>query len=337
MDERITDPTTIERDKIEYILSSGESPTIQFSKPCYTAELLQTIDNLCIEFGSNLEVRFYGHYSGAFDASFLKYIPNVSWLSLDCLSYIENTEALEELNKLKILSFGVYYFDDPKILYKLNISKLKEFSIGENKKRNFDLSPLEVCKEIKELYLVGHTKEINTLSKISTLESLTLSSIGKKQELSFLNKMNGLKKLVILLGGRENLGEVELPELQEMQILRVRGLNSLDNLNKFAGLERLVIEDQIKLEKIDFSKNNSNIKDLRIYNCKNLKKINGINFLSSLHELFISITMVEPEQFLTNKFPTSLNIFAFYTGKSKKDKEIQKTLNTVGYRENSWT
>ena len=337
MDERITNPTTIERDKIENILSSGNSPTIQFSKSCYTAELLQSINNLCIEFGSILEVRFYGHYSSSFDASFLQHIPNVSWLSLDCLLDIINIQALENLDNLSILSFGVYNFDDPEILNKINISKLKKFIVGENKKRNFDLNYLKNCIAIKELTVVGHTKGISVLSKLSTLETLTLSSIGKKQDLSFLNKINSLRKLVILLGGRENIFEVELPTLKEMKILRVRGLNNLHNINKFTKLERLVIEDQIKLEGITFTKGNCNIKDLRIYNCKNLKEINGMKYLSNLNKVFISTTMLDPDQFLSNNFPKSLNIFALYTGKSKKDKEIRKVLDGNGYRENSWS
>ena len=99
MESRITDPLKVSSKGVEKIFSLGWSPTIQFSEPTYNEKLLKSVNKLCKKFGDKLEVRFYGHYSSTFDCAVLKHLPDVEWLSIDCLTKIDNIEKISVLKK----------------------------------------------------------------------------------------------------------------------------------------------------------------------------------------------------------------------------------------------
>ena len=121
-DARIKNPSSVERALIEDKIAAGNHVILQFDGPRYTPELLKKINNLCGELGKNLEVRFYGHYSGgAFDGSTLRFLPDVEALSIDCLRDAINLSALNDLANLRRLSLGIYGLDDPNFLKPLQL------------------------------------------------------------------------------------------------------------------------------------------------------------------------------------------------------------------------
>ena len=98
---------------------------------------------------------------------------------------------------------------------------------------------------------------------------LSLGHISKKQKLGFVSKIRSLRRLVIILGGREDISEIQHDSLEELEILRVLGFNNIESVDSFPSLRSLAIEDQIRLESIRFSPSNRNLESLRIFNCKN--------------------------------------------------------------------
>ena len=82
MESRITNPIKVSSKDIKNILSQHQAATIQFSEPEYNKKILNSVNKLCKNFGDQLEIRFYGHYSSVFDCSMLAYLPDVEWLSL---------------------------------------------------------------------------------------------------------------------------------------------------------------------------------------------------------------------------------------------------------------
>ena len=333
MTERINNPQSIKKEEIEAIIADGKSPVIQFSASGYSLSLLKKIDNLCKIFGQELEVRFYGHYGGAFDAKVLCHLPNVKNLSVDCLQRIENHEEIGKLQDLKSLSFEVYYFEDKEVLSKLNLKSLHRLVIGENHKKNIDLLYLSQCELLEELYVVGHTKNINVLAALPKLKKLSLGSIGKKQNLLFVNKIDALESLMLILGGRESFEEVNNSNLKKIEIIRVRGLEELGDLSRFPKLSYLQIEEQIKIRELDFSNPLLNLTDFKILTCKSLSRLNGMSQLKNLSHLRIYATDIEINDMLSQALPKSLTVFAFYTGKVKKDREIREILDSKGFSE----
>ncbi len=333
MTERIDNPQNITKQEIDSILSDGKSPIIQFSEEAYSSSLLKKIDSLCKDYGEKLEVRFYDHYGKVFNASSLCHLPNVKKLSVDCLQHIENHEELGKLHNLRSLSFGVYYFEDKDFLSKLDLKSLHRIMIGENHKKNIDLSYLSECKDLEELYIVGHTKHINVLASLPKLKKLSLGSIGKKHSLLFVNEIDTLESLKLILGGRESFEEVSNPNLNKVEIIRVRGLERLGDLSRFPRLSYLHIEDQIKIKEVSFSSPLLSLTYFKLITCKSLIQINGISNLKNLSNLRIYASDIEFNEFLNNELPKNLKVFGFYTGKVKKDKEIRLVLEGRGFSE----
>jgi hypothetical protein len=327
---RITDPVKVDGRMIEAIIASGQRPTIQFSQPGYSPELLRSVNHLCGKFGKELEVRFFGHYGGHFDASVLNHIPDVSWLSVDCLEIV-NEQEIANLAPLRRLSFGVYKFDKPRFLYQLDLRKLDSLVLSENAKRNLDLSALQNSRELETLFLNGFSKNIEVLAGLPKLKQLSLGGIAKTQSLRFVCDMSGLRSLTLILGSRQSIDEIAHPGLEELSVLRVRGLEGLGSLERFPCLRELTVEDQNKIGSINVS--GSSLRKLILMNCKNLKEIEGLGGLGELVEFRTSQTRLDLKALLEGEWPPSLEVLALYSGSQKWNDAARETLNRRGYRE----
>ena len=283
-------------------------------------------------YDENFSIRFYGHSQGSFDCNTLSKLPNIKSLWLDCLLKADNLEVLTELKNLRRLSLGVFELKETEILQANNFQNLKELIIGETRTKSLNLKYLEKYKNLNYLIICGHTKNIDVVGKLTDLEYLGLNSISKVP-LDFVNKLKKLKSLRLTLGGRENLDEIEENEIEILEIIRVRAFNSLKNISNFKNLEMLRIEDQIQLTGLHFDTELSMLNDIKLINCKTLKSMTGLKKLSHLNQLRIYKTEIEFDEFIKQIFPKSLNILAFYTAKTKVDKEIKEQLLRIGYKD----
>jgi hypothetical protein len=331
IEARINDPSKIDRGAVKAILDAGRTPTIQFSKLGYSPELLRKVNDVCGEFGESLEVRFYGHPGGPFDAGVLTHIPSASWLSVNCLTEIVNEHQIAKLSSLKRLSFGVYKFDDPAFLEQLDVGKLDRLALVENAKRNLDLSPLRNAKLLETLLLSGFTKNIESLAGLPKLADLTLSGIAKVQNLRFVGKIPNLCSLALILGGRQSIDEIVHPRLEELSVVRVRGLDGLGDLGRFPNLQNLTVQDQLQLRSLDVS--GPSLRKLSLMNCKNLEEIQGLERLSDLIEFGTARTKLDLEYLLEREWPPSLKVLALYSGSQKWNDASRATLNERGFRE----
>lgn len=329
--ERINDPTKIEPKEITRILAGGAIPTLQFSRPGYSPHLLKKLNSLCRELGSQIEVRFYGHYREGFDAAVLSNLPDVQWLSVDCLSKISNEDQLWHLPKLNKLSFGVHEFDRPDFLSGFPLEQMTRFVIVENKKRNLDLAPLERCEILDDLFINGHVKNIDVIANLAALKTLSLSSIPKRLALPFVNDVHSLRNLSLCLGGRESIDEIRHHSLEQLRVIRVRGLNTLGDLSRLPALRVLHVEDQIKLESMSLS--GVSLHELFVHNCKTLTRIGGLDAQSELAHLRISRTALDLDALLERDWPETMDVLALYSSKQSWNNAARARLDQLGYRE----
>lgn len=331
VEPRITDPTDVSAVTIRQILDRGAQPTIQFSKPGAEQSLLRQVNNLCKEFGDALEIRFYGFYNTVFDAAILDDIPDVQWLSLDCLTTIRNEDRVGDLKALKKFVFGVYQFDRPDFINILPLGQLKILRVLENAKRNIDLSPIVGCHDLSELTVSSQTRNLADISALNQLQKLNLNSIPTKQYLDFVCDMKGLRTLQLILGGRSSIDEISHDGLEDLSIVRVRGFERLGSLARFPSLRRLQVEDQLKLVEIDLR--DAPLRELFAINCKNLESLIGLSNLATLQQLRIYGTKMDIEDLAIRDWPPSMDILALYSGRSKRDAQIRGMLDERGYRE----
>jgi protein phosphatase 1 regulatory subunit 7 len=331
---RINDPETLDLDYIGKELTNSKHVIVQFSKPIYSEKQISQLNIQCAKYDDNFGVRFYGHYSSSFDFKILRKIPNVKCLYVDCLTYADNIQVLTELTQLKKLSLGVFELTDFEILNSENLQKLTELILTETRSKALNLDYLKYYKNLKFLIIGEHTKNIEAVGELSNLEYLSLNSI-KKTPVPFVNKLKKLKTLKFILGGRENIVEIEDNDIETLEIVWVRSFNNLSNISNFKKLKNLLIEDNIQLQKIHFDKVLPNLEDLKILNCKTLNSLTGLESLTSLQQLRIYKTNLDFENILIQKLPPTLKTFAFYTTKKKEDEKIKVILKERGF--NEWT
>lgn len=329
---RINNPEKIDRLLIDKDLKDGKLVIVQFSDKLYTDKILADLNELCLQYDDNFNVRFYGHYQSSFDCNMLLKLPNIKALWLDCLLKADNLEVLTELKNLRRLSLGVFELRETEILQANNLKKLKELIIGETRTKAFNLKYLENYTDLNSLSICGHTKNIDVVSKLTDLEYLGLNSISKVK-LNFVNKLKKLKSLHFVLGGRENLDEIEENEIETLEIIRVRAFNSFKNISNFKKLKTLLIEDQIQLTELHFDKEISTLTDIKLINCKTFKSLTGLEKINSLNQLRIYKTDIQFDEFIKQQFPNSLDILTFHTAKTKIDKEIKERLLKLGYKD----
>ncbi len=294
--------------------------------------MLRAINRLCERFTSRFQVRFFGHYGTSFDCSTVRLLPSVKSLAVDCLMKADNVDCLHELDNLESLSFGVFDLDKKEILDSPNFLKLRSLSLGETRSRGIDLSPIGKFGFLESLLISGHTKGIERISQLNKLQSLRLRQIGNGTRLAFVNAIEGLRELEIVLGGRSNIHEIIHPYVRKLKIIRVRGLDAF-RPSSFQGLEELQIEDQIRIAEITFPGPMQNLERILLINCKTLSSLKGLDLLPSLRELRIAMTSVDVDDLLSEALPATLKTVAFYTGREKENRAIRCKLDQLGYTE----
>lgn len=322
---RIDSPEVIDPASVAKLIDAGERVIVQYSKRGYSSEQLSHLNQMAKIHGRHFEVRFYGHYSDVFDASVLQLLPDVQCVSIDCLVKASNLEALSGLHNLAELSLGVFELDDASILRYCNRSSLQMLSLGDTRKCNIDLGQLVTCGDLKRLHTTGHTRNIQALCNLSSLRDLSLSSIKRKDDIGFVSTMRDLRALRLILGGRVSIAQLTAPRLESLEIIRVQGLEDIGDLGRFENLERLSVEDQLRMTRIRVGAN-SKLADVGIVNCKNLKTIEGIEGLTALSSLRIYKTAIDYEEFVSRSLPDRLETCFFGTGSSKRDSEIRNDL-----------
>lgn len=338
--ERIQNPAKVDRARIEAILATGKTATIQFSAPGYHNALLQDINELCQIFGDELEVRFYGHYQSGFDGKWLAQLPDVVWLSLDCLMTMQSSASLSDLSRLRKLSLGIHELADPKILSTLGLEDLVELRIGDCKKPNMDLAPLARCHRLESLGISAHVNGIDAISRLPALQRLWLGSISKKHSLPRIDTIPCLRRFELMLGGRDNFDELASCSVEELSVTMVRGLVSIGNLARFPSLKHLQIQNQAQLTALDLGNVAKSLEKFLLLECKNLADLGDLQLLASLIHLKkwnIAKTALNLNDLLAAPLPASLRTFGFWTGKLKEDRAIRARLDDLGYDDKYWT
>ena len=327
---RIDSPAEIDPQEIARHIAAGTHVIVQFARTGYTPQQLDNLNELTRQHGRDLTIRFYGHYNGDFDASVLQYLPDAQCVSMDCLTKASNLDALSHLHNLKELRLGVFELDNADILKTINLGSLEALMLGDTKNCRIDLAALAACGQLQRLDSVGHSRNIASICLLPSLQVLGLVAFRKSEELDFVSAVPNLTTLHLGFGGRASIAELTAPRLQRLEILRVQGLADLGDLGRFAELQSVQIEDQIRLAQIQLGAN-PKLAEIVVINCKTLARIEGLADLPRLSTLRIHRSGLEYAAFIEGRLPPQLRSLSFYTGKQKRDGEIKVDLAARGY------
>ena len=328
----IQNPERIDAGAIRAAIASGQQVLVQFNTLGEPEPLLAELDALAASCGTALTIRLYGYDPKVFDARILRALPHVASLSIDCHRQAIHLEALGELRHLKRLSLGVYQLAEADILQLDNLRGLEFLYLGESARNNIDLAPLRHYAHLARLAIEGHSQHIDTLASIPALHELSLYRIKNKVALDFISEMARLDRLLLQLGGRASLAHVEAPLLRKLEVIRVRGLETLGDIGRFPLLQALWVEDQIKLRHIALGPNPV-LERLNLHSCKTLDSLPGLAALPALRQLSASETMLDIDALLAHGLPASLTHARLRTGRKTRDDAIAAQLVQLGYEQ----
>lgn len=334
---RVNDPIAISPIELADACSKTGPLVVQFSRAdAYTPKLLASLNEACALSKELLQVRFYGHYGSHFDATFLRHIPDVRDLALDCLTGIAHEDEVGRLHNLKRLSFGVFEFDRPEFLKTIELGRLERLILIETRKRNFDLNALAGCRSLRELFINGHSKGIKAIASLPHLRKLSLGAYAKSHPLDFVSEISSLKELTLILGGRADIDDMSSTTLETLQILRVRALSTLGDLSRFPLLSALRVEDQLQLVRLDLT--GASLERLWLYNCKRLAELPGLDRQERLREFRASVVALDMNALRDRDWPhTAISINLFSGNKKWNDEaSVQLTARGLGQKGDLW-
>ena len=328
--QRIHNPASIDAAALRAAIDADGKVIVQFGEHVDATPLLADLDALAAACGAALEIRFFGHHFTPFDAAILRALPHAANLSLDCHTSAVNLQTLGELPHLRRLQLGVYEMQEHDILALANLRTLEYLSLGETRKASIDLAPLRHWPRLAQLHTTGHVKNIGAITALPALAKLSLSQVKSRDEVDFISAMPALAQLRFILGGRASIAHVTAPLLEELEVVRVRGLEDVGDLGRFPRLRRLSVEDQIKLAQLRLGENPA-LAWLVLRNCKTLERLHGVASLPALRELAVYLTRLDVDALLADGLPPALRNLTLATGKRKRDAEIKAQLAALGY------
>lgn len=285
------DPLKVTSDAIAAVITSGRMPVLQFANKPDLA-MLERANDFCRKFGAGIQIRFFGFQWREFDTSILTHLPDVANLSIDTMKSISDFAPIAQLTKLTRLRFGVFDQPDGAFLRELDLARLTHLNLSENKRRNYDLSPLAAAVSLEHLFIQGNDRGIEALADLRVLQHVGLSGFPKRHDLRFLNALPSLRSVLLILGSRGSIAEFTHQGLKKLEIIWVRYLAELGPLERFSSLEELIIEDQKRLTSLDLR--GLNLRSLRIANCKGLKRIDGLEDQRHLEQVEVRGTPLPP-------------------------------------------
>jgi hypothetical protein len=237
---------------------------------------------------------------------------------------------LLQLRHLEQLSFGVHRFNKPDFLSGFDFTRMRDLRIAGTARNNLDLAPLREARVLGELFIQGHSKNIEVLAQLPKLVKLTLSGMPKALNLSFVGGIRHLRALKLLLGSRASIDEISHKRLEELEIVWVRGLQSVGDLRRFPALRRLFIENQAQLGTLPLA--GAKLREVSVHNCRNLTSIKGLETLSRLeHFRTTRMPKLDLDALIHLAWPATTKIVALYSGSEKWNAYAHTALAARGY------
>ena len=183
------------------------------------------------------------------DISFLKNMPHMKRLEIDCIDFKSNPNRinLSVLAELSLKSLCIECFDLRNYEFIQNLSdELEELSIMADTMGpgiRFDCTWFLKYKNLQTLWLGKKArKNLEKINQLPKLKSLSLRGI-KLTDFSFLWKMN-LEKLALLWNSNSNLKELsKLKSLKEIELWRINKLSDISFIGELTNLEVIKLQD----------------------------------------------------------------------------------------------
>lgn len=247
-------------------------------------------------------LRAYASYDGTItDLEFLRHFPTLRRFQADAL-----------FNSLINID-GLAYLPE----------NLEFIGLGRTKKR-LSVAALARFSQLRRLYIEGHTKDLDVVSELTDLRSVTLRSVTLP-DLSLLTPLRKLRALDLKLGGTNDLAL--LPELQSLEYLElwmVKGLSDLSPISELGSLEYLFLQSLRQVDALPAMDNLVSLGRLWLETMKGLTELTPVRTAPALRQLaVVDMAHLQPEAFAPLVGHRTLQSYRAGLGSKRKNDAVE--------------
>lgn len=256
-------------------------------------------------------LRAFGSYDGSIRTlDFLRWFPTVKRLHVDVYS-LDNFDGLQ------------YLPDDLEVL-----------GLGATRKR-LSLQPISRFRALRNLFLEGHTKDIEVVAGLTSLVDVTLRSITLPS-LELLQPLRRLQALDLKLGGTKNLELLPtIGCIRYLELWQIRGMDDVSPATELAELEFLFLQSLRRVERLpDFSDSRA-LTRVWLETMKGLSDFTTLATAPSLeHVALVDMPHLAPEAVTPLLGCRALHSVRAGLGSDKKNRRVTEILGTLA--EGDW-
>ncbi|WET67081.1 hypothetical protein [Sphingobacterium sp.] len=268
---------------------------IQFSDPLSNKEI-DLLEMTVFSQRPDIALRIFGHYSTVCDLTFLERIPSLRKISIDCLIEATGIDIVSQLKNLETLAVGILNLDNFNFLEKIN-PHLKELFLYQTRSKKPQIDYIERFKNLEYLYIEGHQKGINVISKLKDLKKIVLRSISTPN-IDYLKGLKHLWSVDIKLGGIKSFEALKtLPSIKYLELWQVRGLSDLSFISALPTLQNLFIQSLKQVTIFPDLSNNKLLRRISLEDMKGLSDMSSLKNAPNLQEFIIWNGNQDPENF----------------------------------------
>ena len=282
----------------------GRAEVIQFSSALTDADYALLGDWFAGQPAKTL--RAYGSYDGTItDLDFLRHFPTLRSFQADALYH-----SLTSID-------GLGYLPDD----------VRFIGLGRTKKR-LSLAPLARFTTIQRLFLEGQSKDIDVVSDLRHLRSVTLRSITLP-DLSLLRPLSSLRALGLKLGGTKDLSLLpDLRSLDYLELWMVKGLSDLSPVSELPQLEYLFLQSLRQVESLPIMTGLAGLRRLWLETMNGLTDLAPLRQAPSLTQLaVVAMGHLQPEAFAPLVGHPTLEALRFGLGSRRKNEAVKRIID----------
>ena len=163
---------------------------------------------------------------------------------------------------------------------------LTSLELGATSSKACSLAPLAKFKDLQELRIEGHTKDIEVLRGLHGLERLTLRSVTLPG-LEFLSSLKKLWWVAIKLGGTTDLSSLRHLPLKYLELWQIRGLEDLSVVASMSALQYLFLQNLNKVSELPSLKDLAELRRVYIEGVTSLTDLRRVSEAPKLQELLL--------------------------------------------------
>jgi hypothetical protein len=275
----------------------------------------------------DVKLRVYGR---GFDLDFLRYVPNVRRFSADGVRSVKNVEAVGLLPNLEELGIGIWELKDFTFLNEVR-EGLRGLSLGETSSKVPSLAVISRFKELRQLFLEGQQRDIESISTLDSLEDMTLRSISTPT-IDYVLGLDKLWSLDVKLGGIKDFSALRrMPSIKYLELWQIKGLSDLSFISDMVGLQHLLLQSLGRVTELPDLSKLRRLRRIHLDTMKALINIDSLESAPSLQQVLVPMSWrLKPADFrglLTS--PTLTHLAVGFRG-DKNRSLLQAMVNEAG-------